>query len=70
MPPPTLKTSAEDRAMLHDAFSWQQDRSIRCIIFIAVPHRGSDFADNPLGRIGSWLTVPPTPRWAGAGSIA
>jgi hypothetical protein len=56
--------------MLHDAFSWQQDRSIRCIIFIAVPHRGSDFADNPLGRIGSWLTVPPTPRWAGAGSIA
>ncbi len=61
VPPEKLTMNAEDRAMLHDAFSWEPDRSIRRIIFIAVPHRGSDFADNPVGRIGSWLTVPPTP---------
>jgi pimeloyl-ACP methyl ester carboxylesterase len=61
VPPEKLAMNDADRAMLNDAFSWEQDRSIRRIIFIAVPHRGSDFADNTLGRIGGWLTSPPTP---------
>ena len=47
--------------MLNEAFEWKADPSIHRIIFIATPHRGSDFAENPIGRIGSWLTRPPSP---------
>ncbi len=60
VPQETLKLTPPDRAMLNDAFEWQPDRAIHRIIFIAVPHRGSAFADNTLGRIGSWLTKPPS----------
>lgn len=59
VPPQQLKMSDSDRAMLNEAFAWEPDRSIRRIIFIAVPHLGSDFADNTIGRIGSWLASPP-----------
>ncbi|GAA5146635.1 hypothetical protein GCM10023213_40060 [Prosthecobacter algae] len=60
-PPETLKLTPEDRSVLNEAFEWQADRSIRRIVFICTPHRGSAFADNPIGRAGSWLTKPPTP---------
>ncbi|TDU80851.1 pimeloyl-ACP methyl ester carboxylesterase [Prosthecobacter fusiformis] len=60
VPPEELKLTAEDRTVLNDAFNWQGDRSIRRILFICTPHRGSAFADNPAGRIGSWLTRPPS----------
>ncbi|MBB5036977.1 esterase/lipase family protein [Prosthecobacter dejongeii] len=59
--PASLKLSPTDRAVLEDAFEWEPDSSIHRIIFICTPHRGSAFADNPIGRIGSWLTKPPTP---------
>ena len=59
VPPHELKMSDEDRVRLHDAFSWEPDPTIRRIIFIAVPHRGSEFANNPVGRIGRWLSAPP-----------
>ena len=59
VPHQSLKLSAEDRAMLDEAFEWQPDRTIHRIIFIAVPHRGSAFADNLAGRIGAWITPPP-----------
>lgn len=61
VPPHQLKMSDADRVRLHDAFSWEPDTTIRRIIFIAVPHRGSDFADNTIGRIGGWLSSPPAP---------
>ncbi len=60
-PPASLKLSPADREVLEDAFEWEPDPSIHRIIFICTPHRGSAFADNPIGRIGSWLTKPPTP---------
>lgn len=60
VPQETLKLSPEDRVVLNDAFEWQGDRSIHRIIFICTPHRGSAFADNPIGRVGSWVTKPPT----------
>ncbi len=60
VPHETLKLPPEDRAVLNDAFEWQPDRTIHRILFICTPHRGSDFADNPAGRIGSWITRPPT----------
>ena len=60
VPPDTLKLSPEDRARLEDAFEWQPEKSVHRIIYVAVPHRGSAFADNFVGRIGTWLTAPPT----------
>ena len=43
----------------HTTFDFRFDRSIRRIIFISTPHRGSSMADNPVGWVGSWLTRPP-----------
>ena len=59
VPPSQLKLEPSDRVKLNEAFDWKADPTIHRIIFIAVPHRGSDFADNLIGRIGSWLTKPP-----------
>lgn len=59
VPHESLKLTPQDRASLEDAFEWEADPTIHRIIFIATPHRGSDFADNPIGRIGSWLTKSP-----------
>ncbi len=59
VPHESLKLSPADRAELEDAFEWQPDPSIHRVIFIAVPHRGSAFADNFIGRLGTWLTAPP-----------
>jgi hypothetical protein len=46
---------------LNDAFEWKPDPSVHRIIFVAVPHRGSKFADNPAGRLGRLLTSVPQP---------
>ncbi|MGV3661488.1 MAG: esterase/lipase family protein [Prosthecobacter sp.] len=54
-----LKLDRDDLAELTDAFSWQPDRTIHRIIFIATPHRGSSYADNIIGRAGSLLTKAP-----------
>lgn len=61
VPHEVLKLTPQDRSMLQDAFEWQPERTVRRIIFIAVPHRGSEFADNSLGRLGRRLTAPPLP---------
>jgi hypothetical protein len=61
VPHQSLKLSADDRAMLEEAFEWEPDTTIRRILFIAVPHRGSALADRFAGRIGSWITAPPHP---------
>lgn len=55
----SLDLSAEDRAMLNDAFFWKPDPTVRRVIFIAVPHRGSDLADRWTGRLGQRLFQPP-----------
>lgn len=60
VPPDTLKLAPDDRARLEDAFAWQPEKSVHRILYVAVPHRGSAFADNFVGRIGTWLTAPPT----------
>lgn len=61
VPPAQLKLSSEDMATLKDAFEWRADPTIHRIIFVATPHLGSSFADNFIGRAGSWLTGPPRP---------
>lgn len=59
VPHDTLKLSPEDRASLHEAFEWEPVRSVHRIIYVSVPHRGSDYADNLIGQIGRRLTDPP-----------
>jgi pimeloyl-ACP methyl ester carboxylesterase len=61
VPHESLKLSDADRKTLEDAFEWEADPTIHRIIFICVPHRGSDFADNFIGRLGRWITMPPQP---------
>ena len=59
VPHEQLKLSEADRATLNEAFEWKADTRIHRIIFIAVPHRGTDFADTLVGRLGRALTAPP-----------
>lgn len=59
VPHESLHLSPSDRDLLRDAFEWEPEKSVHRVIFVAVPHRGSDFADNLLGRLGTWLTAPP-----------
>ncbi len=40
-PLPELKLSPADRTMLQEAFFWQPEPSVRRVVFIATPHRGS-----------------------------
>ena len=56
----SLTLSPDDRAALKEAFFWRPEPSVKRVIFIAVPHRGSKFADNPVGRIGRGLVKPPS----------
>jgi hypothetical protein len=46
---------------LEKAFFWKAEKQIDQVIFIAVPHRGSDYADNWIGKIGQALVRPPLP---------
>lgn len=55
----SLKMSDFDRDNLREAFFWEPESHVRRIIYVAVPHRGSHFADNPVGRLGRWLISPP-----------
>jgi len=65
-----LKLSASDRDTLKKAFFWKAEKQIDRVIFIAVPHRGSDFANNWIGKIGKALVKPPRPFTAFYGRIS
>jgi pimeloyl-ACP methyl ester carboxylesterase len=58
-PMESLQLSADDRAQLQEAFFWEPAGHVDRVIYIAVPHRGSGYADNVVGRIGRWLVKPP-----------
>ncbi|MEM7144931.1 MAG: hypothetical protein AAF591_07325 [Verrucomicrobiota bacterium] len=55
----SLKLSEEDRAALQEAFFWEPEGHIKRMIYVAVPHRGSDYADNFFGQLGRVLVKPP-----------
>lgn len=59
VPPEKLRLSPADRATLKEAFEWHEDPTIHRIVFIAVPHKGSPFADNIVGRLGRVLYTAP-----------
>lgn len=49
----------EQKDFLASVFSFEHLAFVRRVIFIAVPHRGSDFAKNFVGRLGSKLVRLP-----------
>ncbi|MEM7699154.1 MAG: alpha/beta hydrolase [Verrucomicrobiota bacterium] len=55
----SLDLTDDERSSLQNAFFWEPERHVRRIIFVAVPHRGSDYADNTIGKIGRVLVKPP-----------
>ncbi|MGC4014165.1 MAG: hypothetical protein QM755_06535 [Luteolibacter sp.] len=50
--PEKLRAPRADIEATKELFVFQRDPRVRRVIFIAVPHRGSSFADNWIGRLG------------------
>jgi len=57
----SLTLSDSDRTTLIDAMYWKPDPAVQRAIFLSTPHRGTHFADGPLGRLGKALVNPPAP---------
>ena len=55
----SLKLSDKDRKSLKEAFYWDSTPHVKRVIYIAASHRGSNFADNPLGWLGRLAARPP-----------
>jgi pimeloyl-ACP methyl ester carboxylesterase len=56
----SLNLGEGDRERLREAFYWKPEPYVRRVIFVCTPHRGSDYADNPLGKLGQLLVKPPS----------
>lgn len=54
-----LSITDTERATLKRAFFWEPVPHIDRVIYIAVPHRGSDFAANFIGLVGRFFAAPP-----------
>jgi pimeloyl-ACP methyl ester carboxylesterase len=59
VPPKALRASEEDRAEIDSILHWKARPDVRDVIFIAVPHRGSDMASKFVGWIGRTLAGLP-----------
>ena len=55
----SLTLAEEDRATLKEAFFWEPELHVKRVIYVAVPHRGSDDANTFLGKLGRRLVKPP-----------
>jgi pimeloyl-ACP methyl ester carboxylesterase len=55
----SLTLSDADRDSLREAFFWEPESHVRRVIYIAASHRGSNFADNFVGRLGRFVVHPP-----------
>jgi len=55
----SLNLEEGDREKLREAFYWKPEPHVRRVIFVCTPHRGSDYADNPVGKLGQLLVKPP-----------
>lgn len=60
-----LGVSEEQKLRLRDAFVFQANPEIDRVIFVCAPHRGSEFANSWLGRLGSRLVRYPFDLVAG-----
>lgn len=59
VPPESLKATRSDREEVVDILHWKARRDVRQVIFIAVPHRGSNMSRGIVGRLGHALTGLP-----------
>lgn len=56
----SLKLDAKDKESLKEAFFWEPESHINRVIYLAVPHLGSEVADRFVGRLGHFLSKPPS----------
>jgi pimeloyl-ACP methyl ester carboxylesterase len=54
-PLPAIITTHETRMTLQDMFFFDPQPNVRCVISLAAPHEGSNWAVRPIGRLGSAL---------------
>ncbi len=54
----TMVTTEETRQILAEAFFFQPSSAVKRVLFIGTPHRGSNWARRPAGRLGSALVKP------------
>jgi pimeloyl-ACP methyl ester carboxylesterase len=59
-PPEKTEIPAESKRLLEEAIILKHRQEIGRVIFMSVPHRGSDLASNWIGRIGSMLVKTPS----------
>jgi len=59
-PPDKMQMTAKSRKILEDALIFNHRPEIGRVIFISGPHRGSEFASNWIGRLGSKLVKAPS----------
>jgi pimeloyl-ACP methyl ester carboxylesterase len=60
VPVRALRGRADDLATVNDILHWRARSDVRRVIFVAVPHRGSDLSAGIAGRLADKLTgVPP-----------
>ena len=55
----SLTLSDQDRATLKEAFFWEPEAQVKRVVFVGVPHRGSDIADSFFGKLGRRFVKPP-----------
>ncbi len=55
----SLNMEEDDRDRLREAFFWKPESHVNRVIFVCTPHRGSDYADNPVGKLGQLIVKPP-----------
>ena len=60
LPLPQLSTSEDFRARLARAFYFSPSTSISKVIYMGTPHRGSPWAQRPIGRLGAILVEAST----------
>ena len=60
VPPSRLRASEADLAMVTNILEWKASPHVRRVIFISVPHRGSQMSLSIVGRIGDALTGIPS----------
>ncbi|MGI9239327.1 MAG: esterase/lipase family protein, partial [Verrucomicrobiales bacterium] len=55
----SLNLSEDDRDSLREAFFWEAESHVKRVIFLAVPHQGSEDTHSRRGRLAQFLVRPP-----------
>jgi pimeloyl-ACP methyl ester carboxylesterase len=60
-PPAKTPLTAETRRLVEEMLVFNRRPEVKRVIFISAPHRGSDLATSPVGRLGAGLVKTPRP---------